>query len=520
MYYANSLGGTWKEAFKPTHGVLAVSCPSTSFCVDSQEGGRISYSTSPASTSWTELTIGSGAMNGVFCISSAFCAAVNGSGDLYIANTEAHIKEATGWKSTDIDGSTSLHGVSCVSTTSCVAVDGEGNIIQLTIEAGGGATASKLDIDEANDLTAVACTSGSTCAAVDSKGRIFVSTSNGETWNMQHTVGTNLTSVACASLSLCVAADTSGNAVAFTPVGVPTSRTQTASANSLNAISCVPQIADCVVADNKGNEAYSTNVSTTAAATWKSWTDPSTPSEAVACPTSSLCVLANGKAELGEGGNMYYATTLGGAWSEAFSPEYGVVSVSCASSSLCVAGQSEGFVRYTTKPNSTEWFALSIGTGTMKAVDCLSSSFCVAVNSTGHIYVANTEAKIKEETGWTSTDVDGTTALNGVACTAKNSCVAVDGEGQVLDLTISSSGKAEASTEDLDGKNNITGIACTGTDCVIVDNKGNVFVSTTAGATWQNQHTFSTDFTGVSCATNNLCAAIDTKGQVTTFGLE
>jgi len=518
MYYATSLGGSWNSAFKPTNGVLAISCPSLSFCVDSQEGGRISYSINPASTSWTEVTVGSGPMTDVFCLSSAFCAAVNGSGDLYVANTEAKVKEATGWQVKDIDGSTPLHGVACTSTTSCVAVDGEGHILGLALDGSGKATVAKNDIDGTNDLTAITCTTGLVCAAVDSSGHVLVSTSSGETWNTQHALGTDLTSVSCASPSLCVTADTSGNVTSFAPVGVPPSEKQTIdSGNSITAVSCVTATTECVVTGSKGNAQYATNVSATAAATWKLWTGPTSPGEAIACPASSLCTLADGKAEEGGGGNMYYALSLGGAWKEAFSPLYGVVAVSCASSSLCVAGQAEGFIHYTVKPGSSEWFALTIGSGTMNAVDCLSSSFCAVADSKGNVHVANTATKIEETSGWQAKDIDGSTALHGVACTSTTSCMAVDGKGQVMDLAIDSSGKATASTEDLDGTNNLTAITCTGATCVTVDSVGNIFTSSNGGATWANAHSLGTDLTSVSCSTSALCLAADTAGDVIAF---
>jgi Zn-dependent metalloprotease len=521
MYYATSLGGTWTKAFEPSNGALSISCPTSSFCVDGQESGAIRYSTSPASTSWTELTIGSGSLNAIDCLSASFCATVNSSGDLYVANTEAKIKEATGWKSTDIDGSTALHGVACMSTTSCIAVDGAGNIIDLAINSSDEATATKHDVDASNDLTAVTCTEEATCVAVDNSGNILVSGSAGQSWSKEHALGKELTSVACPSGALCVAADKEGNVTAFTPLGVISpSDTQTVdSGNSLNAISCVPNATDCVVSDSTGKTYYSTDVSALTSATWTSWTGPTgqSPSQAIACPSSSLCVLADGAAAEG-GGNLYYATSLDGAWKEAFSPIFGVESVSCASTSLCVTGDQEGFVRYSTKPASEEWVALEIGSGTMNATDCLSSSFCAVVDSKGNVHIANTEAKIKEESGWKSTDVDSTTALHGIACTSTTSCLAVDGEGHILHLTINSSGEATVSKEDLDGTNDLTAITCVGTTtCVAVDSKGNVFESTNAGASWKQAYALGTDLTSVSCSASTQCAAADTTGEVTTF---
>ncbi len=527
MYYATSLGGAWSEAFKPAHGVLAVSCPTSSFCVDGQEAGRVRYTTKPASTEWTEVSgIGSSAINGVACLSSSFCAAVNGSGDLYVANTEAHVKEASGWKLTDIDGSTALHGVACTSTTSCVAVDGAGDVIYLTINSSGEAKEpAKHDIDGSNDLTAVSCAGESTCAAVDSSGNIFASSSAGATWDKQHALGTELTSVSCASGALCVAADKSGNATAFNPAVVPTSYTQKIdSTNRVNAVSCVPLSSDCVAADSTGKALYSTAVSATVTSpvTWTTWTGPAgdSASEAIACPTSSLCAFADGPIEAGAtGGNMYYATSLGGAWKEAFSPAYGVVAVSCPSSSLCVDGQEgEGYIRYSTKPASSEWTSLTIGSGAMNAVDCLSASFCAVADSTGHVHVATTEAKVKEASGWKATAIEGSPALNGIACAATTSCVAIADTGNVYDLTINSSGEATMTKEDIDGTNKLTAITCTeALTCVAVDSAGNVFASGNGGETWRNEQALGTDFTSVSCSASALCLAGDTTGEVTAF---
>ena len=519
LYYAGSLGGAWTSA--KSGRVLAISCPSASFCVNTEVNGTIRYSTKPGSGPWTKLEIGSGAMNGVSCLSSAFCAVVNSTGDLYVATTEKHITEATGWKFKDIDGSTVLHGVACTSTSSCVAVDGAGTVINLSISTEGTATASTQDIDGTNELTAVTCAATTTtCVAVDDRGEIFASTNAGTSWSERYAVTNKLTSVSCASSSLCVAADEGGNVSSFDPA-TPPSYTQTIdSGNSVNAVSCIPNSADCVVSDSKGRAYYATNVSTSAKGTWTTWNGPTgqSPSEAVGCLTTTLCVLADGGAEEGGGGDMYYASSLGGSWKEAFSPLYGAVAVSCGSSTLCVAGQSEGFIHYTSKPASGEWFALSIGSGTMNAVDCFSASFCAVVDSSGHVRIANTEAHIKEAAGWKPTDIDGATELHGVACVSTTSCVAVDGTGDVVNLTIESSGTATASTQDIDGTNSFTAVSCTGSaTCAAVDSAGNIFVSNNEGETWVRQHQLTDKLTSVSCASSSLCLAADTTGEVTAF---
>jgi hypothetical protein len=302
-------------------------------------------------------------------------------------------------------------------------------------------------------------------------------------------------------------------------VGSTPSFTQTIdSGNSLNAVTCVPGSTDCVASDSKGNAFYATNVSATGAATWNTWSGPGTsPSWAVDCPTTTLCLLADGTDEV-NGGNLYYATSLGGAWTLAYSPAYGVDAISCASSSFCVDGQDNfGYFRYSTTPASTSWTLEEQGSAKMNGVFCLSSSFCAIVDSVGDIHVATTTSQI-ESSSWTVTDVNGTSPLNAVACTSTTSCLAVDGAGNVLNLTIESNGAATVTKQNIDGTNSLTAITCTtGSTCVTVDNAGNVFVSTNNGTNWTKQYTLGDKLTSVSCSSTSLCTTTDTTGNTTTI---
>jgi len=320
---------------------------------------------------------------------------------------------------------------------------------------------------------------------------------------------------------LCAALAVSALASA-TVLASPPSHTQAiAPGNSLNAVSCISGTSTCVVSDSKGNALYSTDVSASADATWTPWTGPAgtEPSEAVACPATSLCTIAAGHAEEpGAGGRVYYATSLGGTWKEAFEPVYGADALSCASTSLCVSGEKEGYIRESTNPASEEWFTAELGLDTISAVDCLSSSFCAAVDSAGHVYVANTTQKIKENHGWTITEIDAFLPLHGIACTSTTFCVAVDGEGHMIDLVIDGNGEATPSRQDLDGANDLTAVTCTLSPvCVAVDAEGNVFMSPDGGRQWGKDLAVGKDLTGVSCASRSLCVAGDTEGEVTAF---
>jgi hypothetical protein len=288
--------------------------------------------------------------------------------------------------------------------------------------------------------------------------------------------------------------------------------------NSLNAVSCVPATTDCVASDSQGNAFYSTNVSATAAATWSTWTGPGTsPSEAVTCPTTSLCLLAAGS-DSGFGGNLYYATSFGGAWSLAYSPAYGVDAISCVSSSFCVDGQDNlGYFRYSTSPASSSWTLEQQGSATQTGVFCVSTSFCAMADNAGNVHVAISTSQI-ESASWTLSDVDGTSVLNGVACTSTTSCVVVDNSGNAISLAINGLGTATATKHNIDGTNSLTAVTCTtGSVCVAVDNVGNVFLSSNAGESWAKVLSLSDKLTSVACSSSSLCVAADTTGNLIAF---
>lgn len=520
VYRASSLGGSFLNSFTPANGVNGLSCPSTSFCVATQEGGGfIRYSTKPSGATWTAVSIGSGAMKAVSCLAASFCAVVDASGNVHVAVTEKGVKEAGGWKVTNVDGATPLRSIACTSTTSCLAVDGGTEVLKLTIAAGGEASVSKAALTGAGELNAITCT-GATCVAGDGQGALFTSYDSGSSWGKRYGAGDELTSVSCVSEWLCGAVNDAGDVVTFNPQEAAPHRTQMIdSGNGLNAASCVPGTTSCVVTDSEGNAFYSTNASATGSSAWTSWSGPAgqSPSQAVACPTTTLCVIADGKEAAG--GNLYYATSFGGAFTSAFSPAAGVDAISCPSASLCVAGHDgNGNFAYSNSPGSTAWELQKQGEAAIKGVFCLSTSFCAMADSEGRVHIATSAEKIKSSS-WTETNVNGGTALNGIACTATTACVAVDGAGNVLRLTVAGGGEATlASRRDIDGNDELTAVTCTtSSTCVAVDDAGGVFVSGSGGEAWFKHHELGRYLTAVSCSSNALCVATDSSGQVTAF---
>jgi hypothetical protein len=326
-----------------------------------------------------------------------------------------------------------------------------------------------------------------------------------------------------ASLVVAAAASvlTGAGPAAAGSIGYDATHTQTIDAgHSLNAVSCVPGTTTCVAANSQGNAFYATNVSATSAATWSSWSGPAgqSPSYAVECPTSTLCLLAAGT--INGGGKVYRTTSLGGAFLLSFSPSFGVKAISCPSDSFCVSAQGNGWMRYSTDPSHATWGDIvSIGGGELQDVSCVSSSFCVEVDDHGNVHVATTNAGIIDESGdgWTATNVNGATGLRGVSCISTTSCLAVDGSGDVLHLTIDAGGAATVSRQAVDGADGLVAVDCTGATCAVADSHGGIFASTNTGADWTTRSSGGPGLTGVSCPSASLCAAVTTTGDVTTF---
>lgn len=295
------------------------------------------------------------------------------------------------------------------------------------------------------------------------------------------------------------------------PVGAP---------DSLEDISCVSGTTSCVAADSEGDAYYATDVSSGSPVTWHSWSGPeASPSRAVECPSTELCLLAAGEVE--GGGNVYRSSSLGGSFLTSFKPSYGVRAISCPSTSFCVTAQGGGYIRYSTKPSGILWHAVTVGTGAMEDVSCLSASFCAVVDDSGNVRVATTEARVKETSGWTATNVNGEAALRAVACTSTTSCLAVGGSDEVIDLTIElPSGEATAEAQTIDGAGELGDITCRGETCVAVDKQGGVFTSADSGTNWSKRLATAGDATGVSCASESLCASVDTSGDVAMFDPE
>jgi hypothetical protein len=157
--------GAWDEATLPGGlDLTGVSCPSITLCVavdnpNSLADGDVVSSTDPAggSAAWTITPVApypGNVLTGVSCPSSTFCVASDQNGVLTSTNPTGG---APAWTVTTLSSSNMLTAeitdVSCPSTTLCVAVDGWGDVVVGTPAAsqpggGSGGGGGKTTVDE------------------------------------------------------------------------------------------------------------------------------------------------------------------------------------------------------------------------------------------------------------------------------------------------------------------------------------------------------------------------------------
>ena len=290
----------WRETTRPEPvGFAAVSCPSASLCVASDQEGNILSSTSPTggSTAWNSA----GALiyptsgGGVSCPSISLCAAV---GVTSVATATDPSGGASAWTTAPIGGYPDLGAISCPSVSLCVAVGGGPNgpiILTSTDPTGGTSSWTTASIPPGGRLSGVSCPSVSLCVATTG-GDVFTSTNptgGASAWTGT-TVdpGSSFNAVSCPSVSLCVAVDSAGNALTSTnPTGGASTWTKATidPGHAMWAVSC-PSVSLCVAVDLAGDVLTSTDPTGGTSAWASTPIDQRNLLLAVSCPTVSLCV--------------------------------------------------------------------------------------------------------------------------------------------------------------------------------------------------------------------------------------
>lgn len=268
-------GATWTHQVPPTiwgpgvSGDLeAIACPSTTVCfavgLASGHGGVIIGTTDGGAT-WSLLTTMptvSMGTPGIACPSTTECFALGSSGlSGYPSQLEATTDGGSTWNSVALPvGLPQLQGVTCPTMTHCLLVGG-GDIIA-TADGGASWTTDPVGAQMLN-LTAAVCPSSSVCL-VGSDGAaqgstsgavIFDSTDGGATWSGQSVPGAGVYGLACSSPSDCYAGGSQGYGgfMIGTTDGGTTWSTQSLPSTTgvITGVSC-PSSTVCVAAEGGG----------------------------------------------------------------------------------------------------------------------------------------------------------------------------------------------------------------------------------------------------------------------------
>jgi hypothetical protein len=459
-------------------------------------------------------------IQGVSCLSSGLCVAVDDGGD--VVTTPNALATSPVWTVTHVDTNRRLSAVSCPGSGLCVAVDNAGALVTSTNPTGGPSAWTVTSL--LTGLNVVSCPTTTLCVAGTSFGYVATSTNPTGTpsaWSNADVDGsTQLKGLSCPSSTLCVAVDSAGNVITSTnPTGGASAWTVTHvdGTNTVFGVSC-SSTSRCVAVDSAGDVVTSTNP-TGGASAWTVTNVDTTPwVYAVSCPSSSLCVASDSS-----GGVVTSTNPTGGAsaWTRAQADTLSLFGMSCPSTGLCVGVDSDGDVMTSSNPTggASAWTVTLVdGSDAPDAVSCPNGGFCAAVDGSGNVVTSTNPTG--GASAWTVAHVDSYNTMYGVSCPTSGMCVAVDDSGNAVSSTNPTGGVSAWTVTRVDG-NVLYAVSCpTSGLCVAVDNVGDVVTSTnpTGGASawtvtkvdgigWLN---------GVSCPTTHLCVAVDPLGDVVT----
>jgi len=239
--------------------------------------------------------------------------------------------------------------------------------------------------------------------------------------------------------------------------------------------------------------------------------------QAIACPTSQLCVSVGGN-EISTSTNP---TGPASAWTTSQIPASGLFGVTCASVSFCVA-VGNSYIATTTNPTGgpSAWSVATIpGSHDFFGVSCPSESLCVVADSEGG-NVATSTNPTGGASAWQVAQVDPHQFISSVSCPSANLCVAPDASGYVLTSTNPTGGQGAWTPTNING-GFLTRSSCPTTGLCVIGSLNGISSSTnpTGGsAAWTSGPITNTNqgFTGVSCPTTTLCVAAGSQGDIAT----
>ena len=379
-----------------------------------------------------------------------------------------------------------VESVSCVSATFCVAVDDGGNAVvfdgsrwsaPVTIDGGAGKYMEGLE--------SVSCVSTTFCLAVDFGGHAFVFDGSG--WTQVSSIGSGVPNVSCVSPTFCLAGAEvfDGSSWALSPNSSEVS----------GYVSCFSS-SFCVAVGEEGEAEILTSAG---------WSAPDQ-FDGVHTLTSVSCWSATSCVAVDSSGNSF---AYDGSWTSAARDTQGLVAVSCNPEGVCATLDSGGYAFFQGAQGTSEVLVDPPG-GYLSSISCPSPSFCAASNSSdGALLTWNNGTWSGLQT------VSSFGADNGatyVSCSSSTFCAAVDDEGQAImydGTTWSTPTVIDMAARHALGGPLVCAIRLLRGRCP----SGNAVIYN--GTSWQTpQPVVSASLLAVSCASSNMCAAVDGSSNV------
>ena len=355
---------------------VVVSCPKSTLCVAVAEdhNGLISTNPTGGSGAWvpTKIGIWTSPVVALTCPSTTYCAGADGAGNVVFSLAPA----SSAWQSAPVDWTASVHTVSCLLDGTCLASDTGGDVLT-TSSATDLTNWSTLSLGHV-DLPSADCSSRSLCVVGGANGMLHWSSNAfapSPTWTSVNLgSGAAITSISCPTDQFCAAIDAAnqlwtsstptGDSSAWTAVSLPDDQARSGVAG--------PVPGHCVVADLAGSVVSSSNASDVA-----SWTSTAVASAggitAIACGSDSECVAG------GSDGATYVSANpfdSGPSWTPGGVVDASVSGVSCPVAGTCTLMADQPL---TTVDSGATWSANGAGSVPQLgyAISCASTLTCV-----------------------------------------------------------------------------------------------------------------------------------------------
>ena len=282
------------------------------------------------------------------------------------------------------------------------------------------------------------------------------------------------TALTCVSTTACVGVDMSGHAFSSaTPAtGGWTTVDGGVSGTALNGVSCVPG-GVCVAVGNAGKVSTAPGPAGPWTLSAASPIDTSRNLEAVACPSSTLCLAVDAS------GGVVTSLDGGASWSSASPLDAGhaLTDISCPTATFCAAVDNAGNVLISSTPASVPWTTTNLITGSsLTSISCANTALCVttANDANGTVFATgNASAAPPAAPTWSSTRLDPTGAPMKVSCSTVGLCAIVDAKGEALTSDDPAGGPPTWKPAPIDGAIKLNAVSCISAGlCLAVDQNG------------------------------------------------